>query len=230
MRRFSLGLISVILLVCFTGCFFPSPATDTGGTDTGTDLSSSQGSTVASTDVSSDSTQGTTDVVFSDEILKKSIAQLSPQEQELLADYLMEKYIPCSFGLFQQAQNLSSASVWSSVEALNRSVDGDTSEESRTLAKVLEKVAVYYPDTPFDPNDVRVYDPATQTFFPSPETKSENRLLSYEVKGDTITLYYENKPNEDLTQTVTQYATTLKNSPTKGYFSFVSSIKSGSVG
>lgn len=230
MRRFYLGLISVFLLVCCTGCFFPSPATDTDGTNTGTGIVSSQSSGGWSTDSATDNTQGATDVVFSDEILKKPISQLSAGEQELLAGYLMEKYIPCSFGLFDQAKNLSSPSVWSSVEALNRAVDGDTSEESRTLSKVLEKVAVYYPDTPFDPEQVRVYDPATQTFFPSPETKSENRLLSYEVKGNTITLYYENKPDEGLSQTITQYATTLKNSPKEGYFSFVSSIKSGSVG
>lgn len=165
------------------------------------------------------------------DILKTPISDLTADEQEQLAEYLFENYIPCSYGIFSDIKDLSSPSVWSSVEALNRVIDKDESNRSRTLDEVLKKVEIYYPDADFDPEKVRVYDKATKTFYASPAAEEEYVFLSYEVKDGQITIHYEDRPDEnDLDTEPIKYATTLKNSATEGYFSFVSSVHTGAVG
>ncbi len=231
MRRFFCILISALLALSLAGCaFLPIDFPDTPSDSSEHRVSSSTQTTDKSSATTSD-----TDTIIPDkrphDIRQTPISQLTADEQKQLADYLFESYIPCSFGIFSDPSKLSSASVWSSVEALNRKVDGDESEESRTLEKVLEKVKIYYPDTPFNPEQVRVYDPATKTFAPSPADTQSYEMLSYEVKGDTITVHYQDKSDaDDPDFEVRQYATTLKNSKTKGYFTFVSSETSGAVG
>ncbi len=236
MRRIFCCLLSALLLLTFAGCsFLPIEWENTGSVSKPGNIASSSGQTSASntdTDHTSDSeTTQSSDVSKPRDILKTPISQLLKDEGKALADYLFEKYIPCSFGFFTDAKTLSSPSVWSSIEALNRTVDGDESEESRKLENVKRKVEIYYPETPFDPEKVRVYDAATQTFAPSPADTQQYEMISYEIRGDEITVYYQDKPEEGASEEeVQQYATTLKNSPTEGYFSFVSSVKSGSVG
>lgn len=236
MKRFFIILLTAAFLASLTGCaFLPTdslrPTSD--GSDTiviHTDSDSDRtGSSAAPTD-SDGIDSGNTDGAPED-ILRTPVSNLSADGRKALADYLFETYIPCSYGIFADAKTLSSPAVWSSVEALNRAVDHDESAESRTLAKVLEKVAVYYPDTPFDPEKVRVYDKATRTFAPSPANEYEYILLSYEVKDGQITIFYEDKPDvNDPDAEPVQYATTLKNSATEGYFTFVSSVKTDAVG
>ncbi len=233
MRRIICCFLSALLLFTLAGCsLLPTQPTDSEPNKT---VSSDQnGSTDSNNDSPATNTENNDpqpDPTKPRDILKTPISQLLQDEQKALADYLFEKYIPCSFGLFSDAKDLSSPSVWSSVEALNRAVDGDESEDSRKLENVLKKIEIYYPETPFDPTKVRVYDEATQAFAPSPADTQQYEMLSYEVKEDQITIYYQNKPDEnDPDADVQQYATTLKNSKTNGYFSFVSSVKSGAVG
>ncbi len=236
-RRFFCFLISLLLIFSVAGCALPGidpvntdPAPDksesTHRTDSASDLPPSE----PITDTGSAPTSSAVDGEPHD-ILKTPIRDLTADEQERLAGYLFEKYIPCSYGIFSDVKNLSSASVWSSIEALNRTVDGDESADSRKLENVLKKIEIYYPDTAFDPTKVRVYDASTQTFAPSPADPSEYVMLSYEVKGDSITVHYEDKPDtNDPDAQPEQYATTLKNSQTEGYFTFVSSVRSGAVG
>ncbi len=157
------------------------------------------------------------------------IKDLNEAEQQALADYLFEHYIPGNFGVYTSPKDLSSASVWASVEALNRIVSGDTSEDSRTLSAVLEKVSTYYPEAPFDPTQVRLYDASTQTFAASPFQKRTFTYLSHQVTGNTITLYYQSVPEHE-GEEAGQFATTLKNSTVKGYFSFVSTLRVDAVG
>lgn len=165
------------------------------------------------------------------DLLKTPIDQLTPAEQESLAEYLFENYIPCSYGIFSQVKDLSPSAIWSSVEALNRTVDKDESETSRTLDEVLKKVSIYYPGASFDPEKVRVYDKATKTFFASPPAEEEYVFLSYEVNNGRITIHYEDKPDpNDPQEEPVRYATTLKNSATEGYFSFISSVRTGAAG
>ena len=229
MRRFFCILISALLTLSLAGCaFLPIDFPDTHSDSSKHSVSSSTHSTDKSAATTSD-----TDISDKQphDIRQTPISQLTADEQKQLADYLFESYIPCSFGIFTDPSKLSSASVWSSVEALNRKVDGDESEESRTLEKVLEKVKIYYPNTPFNPEQVRVYDASTKTFAPSPADTQSYEMLSYEVKGDTITVHYQDKSDaNDPDFEVRQYATTLKNSQTKGYFTFVSSVTEGAVG
>ncbi len=237
MRRIFCFLISILLLLSFAGCTFLP--VEWGNSDQKTTVSSGPSSGKTETDTNTDQTtlsDPATDDPSSDQttvrdVLKIPISQLRKDEQSVLADYLFQHYIPCSFGLFTDAKTLSSPSVWSSVEALNRSVDGDESEASRKLENVLKKVEIYYPDTEFFPEKVRVYDAATKTFAPSPANTRQYEMLSYEVKGDEISIYYKDKPEGDTAgEEIQQYVTTLKNSPTQGYFAFVSSVKSESVG
>ena len=236
MRQAFCFLISTLLALSLTGCSL-LPIEGPVDTDTASQTVQSSQSVRPSDDETSDKpSDSDSDVNSSDktepnDILKTPLAQLTAEEQEQLANYLFEKYIPCSYGIFSDAKTLSSASVWSSVEALNRAVDGDESEESRKLENVLKKVAIYYPDTAFDPAKVRVYDPSTKTFAPSPADTWEYVLLSYAVTEDEITIVYENKPDiNDPDGNTQQYATTLKNSATAGYFTFVSTVKTGAVG
>lgn len=170
-------------------------------------------------------------VVPPHDLMKTPISDLTQEEQKELAEYLFENYIPCSFGIFDDVKDLSSPSIWSSVEALNRRIDQDESDQSRTLAEVLKKVAVYFPDATFHPEKVRVYDKATQTFYASPASTEKYVFLSYEVKDGQITIHYEDQPDEnDPEADPMQYATTLKNSSAEGYFAFVSSVRTGAVG
>ncbi len=235
MRRWFCFLLSVFLVLSLAGCSFLPFEQKNTDTDNPPKHSSSRpsdkisvsGGPVSDTDSHSDAT----DELPPRDILKLPIGQLEDGEQKQLADYLFEKYIPCSYGIFSDAKDLSSPSVWSSVEALNRKVDGDESEASRTLENVLKKVKIYYPQTPFDPLKVRVYDQTTKTFAPSPADTAEYVMLSYEVKGNEITIHYENKPDPgDPDGERRQYATTLTNSATAGYFTFLSSVRSGAVG
>lgn len=233
MKRFFIILLTAAFLAALTGCaFLPTDALrpTPDGSDTIV-IHTDSDRTEASAPTDSDETDsGNTDGP-SEDILKTPISDLTADGRKALADYLFETYIPCSYGIFADAKTLSSPAVWSSVEALNRAVDGDESAESRKLAKVLEKVEIYYPDTPFDPEKVRVYDKATQTFAPSPANEYEYILLSYEVKDGQITVFYEDKPDvNDPDAEPVQYATTLKNSATEGYFTFVSSVKTNAVG
>ncbi len=180
---------------------------------------------------SSDTEKPVTDTEKKPAYFTKKIADLTEKEQDELAEYLFETYIPCSYGIFADGSKISSPSVWSSVEALNRKLDGDTSAASRTLENVQKKVKIYFPDTDFNPEKVRVYDKETKTFAPSPADNFEYVLLSYEVKGGNITVYYEDKPDANDPEFVPEkYATTLKNSTAEGYFSFVSSVKTDAVG
>ncbi len=234
MRRILCCLLFAFLLFSFVGCsFLPTPPTDsepdkTVSSDKTTDTDVNANSS-AVTNTESDDPQP--DPTKPRDILNTPISQLLQDEQKSLAEYLFEKYIPCSFGLFTDAKDLSSPAVWSSIEALNRTVDGDESEDSRKLENVLKKIEIYYPNTEFDPAKVRVYDATTQTFAPSPADMQAYEMISYEVKDDQITIFYQNKPDEnDPDADTQQYATTLKNSKTNGYFSFVASVKSGAVG
>ena len=231
MRRIFCIFLCVLLTLSLSACaFLPIDFPDFGSnTDSDTHSQQSASSSSDKTDKTqtSSSDSDVTDPEPHD-ILKTPISQLTADEQKDLANYLFEKYIPCSFGIFTDASKLSSPSVWSSVEALNRAVDGDESEESRTLDKVLKKVKIYYPDTPFDPTQVRVFDAATKTFAPSPANPQNYEMLSFEVKGDTITIHYQDSADSEFE--ILKYATTLKNSTTKGYFTFVSSVTEGAVG
>lgn len=163
------------------------------------------------------------------DVTKTPIASLNEKEQKALADYLFQTYIPCNFGVYTATDELTSASLWASVEALNRAVDGDTSEESRTLQAVTEKVSLYFPNAAFVPEDVRLYDKTTQTFKASPAQKRTFTDMTFEVSGDTITLYYRSVPQYE-GEEAGQYATTLKNSTENGYFSFVSTLRTDAVG
>lgn len=163
------------------------------------------------------------------DVTKTPIASLNEKEQKALADYLFEAYIPCNFGVYATTEDLTSASLWASVEALNRTVDKDTSEQSRTLQAVTEKVSLYFPNATFVPEDVRLYDRTTQTFKASPAQKRSFTDLTFEVSGDTITLYYRSVPQYE-GEEAGQYATTLKNSTESGYFSFVSTLRTDAVG
>lgn len=235
MRRILCCFLSALLLFTFAGCsFLPIEPTDSelNKTVSSSDkTTNSKAETNSSVSTNTESNDPQPDPSKPRDILKIPISQLLQDEQKALAEYLFEKYIPCSFGLFSDAKDLSSPAVWSSIEALNRTVDGDESEDSRKLENVLKKIEIYYPETPFDPTKVRVYDAVTETFAPSPADTQEYEMISYEVKDDQITVYYQNKPDEnDPDADTQQYATTLKNSKTKGYFSFVSSVKSETVG
>ncbi len=234
MRKSLLGILCLMLALCCTGCFqMPQillPGTDTGtGTTPGSSvMQSAGGASVTDTETSDKTTD--TDIPAPHDILKTPIGQLTADEQKELADYLFETYVPCVSGLFADGTKVSSSAVWLSVNALNKAVDNDESEQSRTLDKVLEKVKIYYPDATFTPQSVPLYDEGTKTFRAPAGEEKEYELLSYEVKENTVTLYYQDKPNEASFNTPMQYAVTLKNASTPGYFAFVSSVKSGAVG
>lgn len=112
---------------------------------------------------------------------------------------------------------------------LNSVVDEDTSDESRTLEAAQKKVARYYPGSNFKAEEVRLFDKSTQTFRPSPTQVQKYTYLSFEKKGDAITVFYQDIP-EDTETEPSQYATTLKKSSESGYFSFVSTRRVGAVG
>lgn len=165
-----------------------------------------------------------------DEMLSAPLSSLTPQEADLVAQYLFQIYLPCSFGLYDSVAALKSPSIWSSVEALNAAVDNDTSEASHRLESVLEKVRIYYPDAEFDPTAVRVYDKDTKTFLRSDRIESEPFVfLSCEIHDGMISITYEDLPDADGEPPV-RYRTTLKNSTKKGYFSFVSSVRDSAIG
>ena len=167
------------------------------------------------------------------DILKTPIGELNAEKQQELAQYLFENYLPCSFGLYDSPEKITSASIWASIEALNSKIDGDTSEATRTLADATAKATRYYPNATFNPEEVRVYNKNTQTFMgvAMPVQPLECILLSFEVKDGQITLYYEDKPDAtDPEAEIITYATTLKNSTEEGYFSFVSSVRTDAVG
>ena len=157
------------------------------------------------------------------------IAQLTESEGDALAEYLFTYYIPNCFDIFESTAELSSATLWPSIYALNQGVDQDTSEQTLTRADAVAKAYRYYPGATFVPEDIRMFDKSTQTFRPAPPEVRPYTFLSYEIKGDTITVYYQEIP-EDEDQTPGQYATTLKNSTESGYFSFVSTLRVGAVG
>ena len=164
------------------------------------------------------------------DILTAPVNTLTESEQKQLAQYLFEVYIPCSYGIFEDVSGLSSPSLWSSVEALNAAVDHDTSAASHTLKAVQEKVNVYYPGASFDPAKVRTYDPETETFLSSGQIVSEEYVfLSYTVEGNAISVLYEDIPDVDGEEPL-RYRTTLTNSETEGYFSFLSSVRIGAIG
>jgi hypothetical protein len=154
-------------------------------------------------------------------------------DRSWLCIFSFENYLPCSFGLYDSPEKITSASVWASIEALNSKIDGDTSEATRTLADATAKAARYYPNATFNPEEVRVYNKNTQTFMgvAMPVQPLECILLSFEIKDGQITLYYEDKPDAtDPEAEIITYATTLKNSTEEGYFSFVSSVRTDAVG
>ena len=157
------------------------------------------------------------------------IASLTQAERDTLAQYLFKHYIPCCYGIFSSPSELSSSSIWISVETLNSVIDRDVSAESHALNAVNEKVKIYYPEADFRAEDVRLYDKKTETFRTSPIELQEYKYLSYEVNGGRITVYYEDVP-EDEDADPGRYATTLKNSTVEGYFSFVSTVRVGAVG
>ncbi|MBO5222630.1 MAG: hypothetical protein J6C26_09990 [Clostridia bacterium] len=157
------------------------------------------------------------------------IADLTPTEQETLAQYLFEHYVPYCYGVFDSTADLSSASLWASIYALNGAVDGDASAATLTREDAMKKAARYYPGATFVPEDIRMFNKETQTFMPAPAQDQKYKLLSFEVKEDLIVIYYEDIP-EDTDQAPGQYATTLKNSAESGYFSFVSTLRVGAVG
>ncbi len=229
MRRALCVFLTGVLLLSLSSCYFlrekPGPDPDIYT------LNPSKPSTsVSGTDPDTD-TEKTTDTENKDTFLTKDISDLTKAEEKDLAEYLFENYIPCSYGIFTDATSVSSPSVWSSVEALNRKIDGEESEESRKLENVLKKVKIYFPETEFDPEQVRVYNKKTKTFAPSPAANFEYEFISYEVKGDQITVRYKDKPDvNDPESEPVEYATTLKQSPAEGYFAFVSSVKTNAVG
>ena len=77
-----------------------------------------------------------------------------------------------------------------------------------------------------------MYDALTETFLATPAGPEEEYVfVEYEIKDGTIVIYYEDLPLEDDPESEpVKYATTLKNSGTEGYFSFVSSVRTGAVG
>lgn len=163
------------------------------------------------------------------DVTKTPIAELTEEETETLAQHLFDKYVPCTFGIFNSPDQLSSASIWASIEFLNSVVDSDTSAKSRTLADVKAKVARYYPDAEFDETSVRLYQKDTRVFLASPIVLQEYTYLSCAVEGEIITVFYENVP-EDKEEEPSQYATSFKNSADEGYFAFVSTVRVGAVG
>ena len=227
MKKRVISLFLILLLLSFCGCtLFEAPVDDPGGSLSSGTQSGSVSSDPAGTTDSADPS-GTDADPEPHDIMKTPPSQLTKSEQAALAQYLFENYIPCSYGIFSQVQDLSSATVWSSVEALNQMIDKDTSAESRKLKAVQAKVERYFPGAEFDAESVRLYDKETESFYESPFTPAKYVFLAYEVQGDRITVYYEDDPNgEDRAQ----YATTLKQSTEEGYFSFVSSVRTGAVG
>lgn len=157
------------------------------------------------------------------------IAEMTESEGEELAQYLFERYVPNCFSIFESTSDLSSATLWPSIYALNGAVDEDVSDQTLTREDALKKVARYYPGATFVPEDIRMFNKTTQTFLPAPGQAQEYKFLSWEIKEDCITVYYEDIP-EDKDQLPGQYATTLKNSEESGYFSFVSTLRVGIVG
>ena len=97
-----------------------------------------------------------------------------------------------------------------------------------TNAEVIDLADAKFPT--FDPAKVRSYDPTTETFMTSPTGDGEKYVfLSYSVEGDVIFIVYESHPS-NTDQEILRYRTALKNSATKGYFSFVSSVRLGAAG
>lgn len=157
------------------------------------------------------------------DVLSTPICDLTESERDELAQYLFTVYIPCSFGLFASVETLSSATLWSSVEALNKLTDGDVSPQSHTKDAVEKRVALFFPGSNFSPEAVRTYDAQTQTFLTSDVTVGEYEYLSYSVQGDTIAIIYRDLPDPADGQEPPTYRTVLKNAETDGYFAFVSS-------
>lgn len=156
------------------------------------------------------------------------IAELTESEGKKLAEYLFERYIPNCFGVFDSPAELTSSSVWASVYALNLALEGE-SEEHLTREDSLKKAARYYPGANFVPEDVRLFNKATGKFMAVPVQEQNYKFLSYEIHGDSVTVFYEEIP-EDVDQTPGQYATTLKNSEETGFFTFVSTKRVGALG
>lgn len=165
------------------------------------------------------------------DLLSTPISDLTEEECAQLAQYLFETYIPCSYGLFSSVQELSSRTLWSSLEALNQTVDGDTSTGAHALSTVRKRLEIYYPGAAFDPTEVRTYDPETETFLPSQITVEQDYIFrSYTVQDGIITICYSDRPDAASSEEPLQYRTALKNASVPGYFSFVSSQRDGAVG
>ncbi len=227
MRRFFCFLLMGVLILSLSACAFfgPNPNPDV------TTLAPKPSFSTNTEGPVTDTEPPLPDPEEKPAYLTEKIGDLTEKEQDALAEYLFATYIPCSYGIFADVSKVSSPSVWSSVEALNRAIDKDESAASRELKNVRKKVEIYFPHAEFNPEKVKVYDKTTQTFAPSPAQHFEYVLLSYEVKGQTITVYYEDKPDANDPEFVPEkYATTLKNSTAEGYFAFVSSVKTDAVG
>ncbi|MBP3301411.1 MAG: hypothetical protein J6M34_07920 [Clostridia bacterium] len=162
------------------------------------------------------------------DVLTTPIAYMTDSEEAELAQYLFERYVPCCFGVFESVSDLTSTSLWTSVVALNETVDRAPAEEAGKLENVKAKIARYYPGSTFNPAEVRMFNEETQTFPAIPITLQEYVFLSSERQGDAITVYYRDVPADD--SEPGQYATTLKKSTESGYFSFVSTRRVGAVG
>jgi len=163
------------------------------------------------------------------DVTMTQIRELTESEEKKLADYLFDLYIPNCFGVFDSPKDLPSASVWASVYALNLAVEKDDSEQARSREDAVKKAARYYPEATFVPEDVRLFNKETGLFMAVPVQEQKYLFLSYEIREDTITVFYEEIP-EDEDQTPGQYATTLKNSEERGFFTFVSTKRVGAVG
>lgn len=162
------------------------------------------------------------------DVLTTPISYMTDAEEAELAQYLFQNYVPCCFGVFETPADLSATSLWTSVVALNETVDKLPAEDAGKLENVTAKIARYYPGCTFHPEEVRMFNKETQTFPAIPITLQEYVFLSSQRTGDSITVYYRDVPADD--SEPNQYATTLKKSTENGYFSFTSTRRVGAVG
>ena len=236
-------LLSAILLFTLAACAAapaeerPSERTENAPQADTALPSDSEPVSEESTESETESTAENTDVPTTEltdapaenrDVLTTPIAYMTDSEEEELAQYLFANYVPCCFGVFESPADLTSTALWTSIAALNSVLDPNGGEEAGKLENVQKKIALFYPGSAFQPEEVRMFSQETQTFPAIPITLQEYVFLSSQRSGDTITIYYRDVPADD--SEPNQYATTLKKSTENGYFSFVSTRRAGAVG
>lgn len=159
------------------------------------------------------------------------LEELTAEEVRQLGEYLCATYVTCSFGLFDSTAQLSSNSIWNTIQYLNLVLYNDTSDQTRTREDSMAKAALFFEGAEFRPEDVRLYDEETQTFrLPEPLSVDWSYMfLDARVENGQIIISYQDAPDPNDPDSGNKYETVLKKN-TQGSFTFVSSKRTTPVG